>query len=310
MSGLIVGTRGSPLALAQTELIKGMLLRAHPDLAVTVKIIQTSGDRFQQAAIAAAGGKGLFTREIEDQLQAGTVDLAIHSLKDLPTELPDGLTLGAVPCREDARDVLILKQRGSGLGAATHAPLARLPAGATIATSSIRRQAQLLAARPDLCVVPIRGNLDTRLRKLGENDGWTATMLAAAGLNRLRIHAQWPQYHWHPLPVDVMIPAVGQGAIGVEVRADDFTTQELLAAINDADTLACVEAERVFLRAMGGGCQLPFAAHAAITGKEIHLVAAAFSEDGRSARRAVVTGPVLDPHGLGARAATELRAGR
>jgi len=294
MKTLVIGTRGSPLALAQTNLVAGLLRAAHPGLTVEIKIIKTSGDRFQQASLAAAGGKGLFTKEIEDELLAGTIHLAVHSLKDLPTTLPAGLAIGAVLEREDPRDVLITREPVALTG---------LAQGARVATSSIRRRAQLLAARPDLDVVEIRGNVDTRLRKLGENSDWAATILAAAGLNRLAIKPHWPQYHFQPIPLDVMIPAVGQGAIACECRSDDARTLQLLAAINHAETRACVEAERSFLHAIGGGCQLPFAAHATASGRDLRLTAARFSP---AIQRVALTGQQADPINLGQRAAAGL----
>jgi hydroxymethylbilane synthase len=294
MSQLIIGTRGSPLALAQTHLVARLLREAHIGLQVEVRIIKTSGDRFQQASLAAAGGKGLFTKEIEDELLAGNVHLAVHSLKDLPTTLPAGLGIGAVLQREDPRDVLVTREPLT---------IAGLPPGARIATSSIRRKAQLLAARPDLDIVEIRGNVDTRLRKLGENQDWAATVLAAAGLNRLNITPQWPQYQFAPLPLELMIPAVGQGAIACECRIDDTGTNAALAALDHANTRCCVEAERAFLHAIGGGCQLPFAAHAEVAGNELNLTAARFSPVPKRIR---VTGVRTDPHALGQRAAAGL----
>ena len=297
MKPLIIGTRGSPLALAQVDIIRALLRQAHPGIVLERRIIKTSGDLFQTASLTKGAGKGLFTMEIEEQLLAGQIDVAVHSLKDLPTTLPDGLGIGAVPAREDVRDMLISKQ-----------PLtvASLPVGATVATSSIRRRAQLLAVRPDLKVVEIRGNVDTRLRKLGENADWAATILAAAGLNRLGIRVHWPQYHWQPLSVDVMLPAVGQGAIACEVRLNDTGTRALLAAVNDAGTFACVTAERSFLDAIGGGCQLPYAAHGTVTGDQLQLIAAMFSEDGKSVKRATVTGNAAAAVALGQQAAERL----
>jgi hydroxymethylbilane synthase len=297
MRKLTIGSRGSALALAQVEIVKGLLAQAHRDLVVEVRIIKTSGDRFQDVSLVKGGGKGLFTKEIEDQLLAGEIDLAVHSLKDLPTNLPEGLMVGATPRREDARDVLITKEP---------ATLNSLGKGATVATSSIRRKAQLLAKRPDLNVVEIRGNVETRLRKLGENADWSGTMLAAAGLNRLGVRQGWPQYYWQELSTDVMIPAVGQGAIGIEIRSHDTGTAEVLAAINDPVTRACVEAEREFLHAIGGGCQFPYAAHAAMASGQLRLIAAAFSEDGKMARHATVTGSPGDAVSLGEEAARRI----
>ncbi len=285
MKTLVIGTRGSPLALAQVDIVTGLLRQAHPGLTVERKIIKTSGDRFTELSLAGGAGKGLFTKEIEEHLLAGDIQLAVHSLKDLPTQLPAGLTLAAMPKREDARDVLI--------GAES---IEALPRGARVGTSSIRRRAQLLARRPDLRIEEIRGNIGTRLEKAKNYD---AIILAAAGLNRLGVKVEC-----HPLDLDVMIPAVGQGIIACECREQDLETQELLAAINHADTLACAEAERVFLRAMGGGCQLPFAAHARVAGNDLRLVAAQFEP---AVRRVELTGAKAEPRELGERAARELK---
>jgi hydroxymethylbilane synthase len=287
MKRLIIGTRGSPLALAQVELVSAHLRRAHPGIDLDRQIIKTSGDKFLDVSLAAVGGKGLFTKEIEDHLLAGTIDLAVHSLKDLPTELPAGLTLAGVLPREDARDAFI---------SARYRSLDELPQGARVATGSVRRRAQLLAYRPDLRVEEIRGNVGTRLSKLPEFD---AMILAVAGMKRLGLTVDY-----RPLDITVMIPAVGQGIVACECREADLETQEILAAINHADTLACAEAERVFLKTLGGGCQLPYAGHATVTGDTLRLVGAQFEPE---IRRADVTGPKHDPHEVGARAAECLR---
>jgi hydroxymethylbilane synthase len=279
MKTIVIGTRGSPLALAQVDIIAGLL----HGVMVERKIIKTSGDRFMDASLSATGGKGLFTKEIEDLLLAGDINLAVHSLKDLPTQLPEGLTIAAVPEREDAHDVLI---------SAKYQSVGELPKGARIGTSSVRRKAQLLARRPDLQIAEIRGNVGTRLQKASEYDG---IILAAAGIKRLGLTAPA-----HPLDFDLMIPAVGQGIIACETREADLETQEVLAAINHADTLACAEAERVFLRALGGGCQLPYAGHATVTGRQLRLIGARFEPD---IRRVDLTG--TDPHELGERAAKQ-----
>jgi hydroxymethylbilane synthase len=297
MKKLIIGTRGSGLAMAQTTQVRESLLKAHPGLVVEVRIIKTSGDMFQNVSLAAAGGKGLFTKEIEEQLLAGGIDLAVHSMKDLPTELPDGLTIGATPRREDPRDVLITKKYNS---------VDELPVGARVATSSVRRRAQLLARRPDLQFEEMRGNLDTRLRKLSENDALDATLLAAAGLNRLGIRQQWPTLRWCPLDFDVMIPAVGQGIVAIEVRAEDLATQELIAPLNDADALACGEAERAFLHALGGGCHVPYAGHAEVCGNELKFIGGVFSPDGKRAERVTLTGAKAEALSLGEQAAARL----
>lgn len=293
MKPLIIGTRGSPLALAQSELVKAMLQRAHPVLAVELKIIKTSGDLFGDVSLVKTGGKGLFTKEIEEQLLSGSIHLAVHSLKDLPTALPEGLCIGATPMREDPRDVLIAKRA---------ARVADLPIGARVATSSIRRRAQLMARRPDLQIEEMRGNIGTRLRKFSEHDDLDAMVLAAAGLKRLGLYeARWPL-----LDVAEMIPAVGQGIIACEARANDDSTLAFLNAINDAATLSCAEAERAFLHAAGGGCQLPYAANATLTGDQIHLIAAKFTSDGSRVLRANVTGPKADALELGEKAARQI----
>jgi len=287
MKPLIIGTRGSPLARAQVEIIRALLRQANPALPVEVKIIKTTGDNLVDVSLSAAGGKGLFTKEIEEHLLAGEIHVAVHSLKDLPTILPEGLTIGAVPAREDARDVFLSKKYRS---------LDELPTGARVATGSVRRRAQLLARRPDLRIEEVRGNVGTRLEKLPNFDGM---ILAAAGLKRLGLDVTY-----QPLDVSVMIPAVGQGAIACEVRENDFATQEALAVINDAGTLACVEAERVFLRVLGGGCQVPYAANATIEGNELRLLGAVFEP---RLRKTEVRGPKSDPLSVGERAANEIK---
>ncbi len=299
MSTLVIGTRGSPLALAQANLVRDQLLEEHDGLDVRLRVIKTSGDQFGTISLTDGGGKGLFTKEIEDQLIAGNIHLAVHSLKDLPTQLPEGLEIGAVLAREDARDVLVSRD---------YPDLDQVPAGATVATSSIRRRAQLLAARPDLQTVEIRGNVETRLGKLAAQTEFAATLLAAAGLKRLGIWNARPDLHFHPLPIAVMIPAVGQGAIAVEARSEDDATLGCLEAIHHRQTAACVEAERTFLRSMGGGCQVPFAAHASLQSGVLHLVAATFSDDGTTAKRVALEGKAAAADELGRQAADRLRA--
>jgi len=293
MTPLLIGTRGSPLALAQTTLIQKLLQQAHPDLLIETRIIKTSGDLFGDASLVRAGGKGLFTKEIEEQLLQGTIHMAVHSLKDLPTTLPDGLCIGATPMREDPRDVFIAK----------HVATPReLHIGARVGTSSLRRRAQLMARRPDLQIEEVRGNVGTRLRKLTENNQLDALVLAAAGLKRLGLY----DARWTLLEIEEMIPAVGQGIIAIEARADDERTLGLLRAINDADTMACGLAERAFLRAAGGGCQLPYAAHAAVVGDRLRLVAARFTADGSRVYRADLSGPKNEPIELGVEAARRI----
>jgi hydroxymethylbilane synthase len=250
-----IGTRGSPLALAQAREVQARLEAAHgapqrtspgPSLALETCAIRTTGDRIQDRPLAEAGGKGLFTKEIEEALLAGAVDLAVHSMKDMPTELPPGLTLAAFLPREDVRDALISDKAAS---------LADLPAGAVVATSSLRRQAQVRHLRPDLKVVPMRGNVETRLRKLAEGAA-DATLLALAGLNRLGLADRAAG----PVPVEAMLPAVAQGAIGVEIRADDIQMAQLLAPLNHEPTALAVTAERAFLARLEGSCRMPIAA--------------------------------------------------
>lgn len=255
---LVVGTRGSALARAQTEVVVARLRALRPDLKMAVQVIKTKGDMVQHKPLVGIGDKGLFTREIEAALLDGRIDLAVHSLKDLPTELPPGLVIGAVLEREDARDVLVSRQGYS---------LDSLPLGARVGTGSLRRAAQLLAHRPDLCIVDLRGNVDTRLRKAATEE-YDAIVLAAAGLHRLGLAHHITAY----LPLEVMLPAVGQGALAVEVRAREDEQEEgpesrdaqirrLVSLLDHFPTRAATTAERAFLRALGGGCRVPVAAY-------------------------------------------------
>ncbi len=295
---LRIGTRGSRLALAQTELVRRALAGTHPELAapdaLEVVTIRTTGDRVTDRPLAELGGKGLFCKEIEAALLARRIDLAVHSTKDLPTWLPDGLIIGAVLEREDPRDVLIARPP---------ATIANLPNAAVVGTSSVRRKAQLLARRPDLRVVDFRGNVDSRLRKLaaGEAD---ATLLALAGLRRLGIEDAGMVV----LAPDEMLPAVGQGAIGVECRADDAAGLALLAAIDHPASAACVRAERALLAALDGSCHTPIAGHAEIASGRLHLRALIARSDGSACLRAERTGLARDAERLGEDAGAELRA--
>jgi hydroxymethylbilane synthase len=297
MKSLIIGTRGSPLALAQVEIIRGLLQKACPVLPVEKKIITTSGDNFTNLSLTAGGGKGLFTKEIEDQLLRGEIHVAVHSLKDLPTILPKGLMIGAVPPREDVHDAFISKKFGS---------IEELPNVARVATSSIRRRAQLLAKRPDLQIEEIRGNVETRLRKLEENSSLDALILAAAGLRRLGLWKTYGKLHGQEISFEFMIPAVGQGAIACEVRESDTLTRETMVHINDANTAACTTAERVFLQVLGGGCQVPYAAHATVEGERLRMLGATFSPDGKNVRRTEIVGSKNDPRDVGERAAEQV----
>jgi hydroxymethylbilane synthase len=297
MKPLVIGTRGSPLALAQVEIIRALLQKANPMHRVETKIIRTSGDDFMNLSLIAGGGKGLFTKEIEEQLLHGDIDVAVHSMKDLPTALPNGLMIGAVPPSEDAHDVFVSK---------AFQAISNLPNAARVATSSIRRRAQLLARRPDLQIEEIRGNVETRLRKLAENDSLDAVILAAAGLRRLGLWKTFGNFHWREISFDVMIPAVGQGAIACEVREADTEARAALAGINDGNAAACVTAERAFLRALGGGCQVPYAAHATVEGAQLRMIGATFTPDGGDVKRVDLSGSTSDPVGLGERAAEQV----
>src|SRR5579883_258739 len=279
---LKIGSRGSPLALWQAEWVKARLAELGHE--ASIQIIKTTGDRITDVPLAKVGTKGLFTKEIEDALLAGEVDLAVHSLKDMPTELPDGLVLSGIPQREDARDALV----GS--------TLAELPQGAHIGTSSLRRTAQLYALRPDLRIESIRGNVDTRLRKLDERQ-FQAILLATAGLRRLGLAHRIAQ----SLPVEQMCPAVGQGALAIETRDDGGAGHQAAQSLDDARTRAAVTAERAVLATLGGGCQVPIGAHATVSedGTALALRAVVISPDGRQLLRQQGSAAVADAVVLG-----------
>lgn len=287
-----IGTRSSRLALAQAEPI-ATALRAG-GIEVEIVAIRTSGDRLARVALADFGGKALFVKEIEEALIAGEIDLGVHSLKDVPAALPDGLCLGAYPARDDPRDVLV----GRGPGG-----LAALPAGAVVGTSSLRRQVLLRTQRPDLRVEPIRGNVDTRLRRLAAGE-YAALVVAQAGLNRLGVRAE----HGSPLPPSTFIPAVGQGILGIEVRASDGRLLELLGRVDHTETRMEALAERAFLRTLGAGCHTPVAGWARVDGDRIVLVALVASRDGDRVLRRTESGPACAPEAVGARVARELLA--
>ncbi|MFL6230916.1 MAG: hydroxymethylbilane synthase [Pyrinomonadaceae bacterium] len=257
-----IGSRGSRLALWQSEWVKSSIERLRPDARVTIEIIKTTGDVINDVPLAIIGGKGVFTKELEEALLAERIDIAVHSLKDLPTTLPEGLSITAITEREDPRDALVLPEERKDAGAS----LKSLREGATVGTSSLRRQAQLKFLRPDIELKDLRGNVDTRLRKL--DAGWyDAIILASAGLRRLgygdRISAA--------IAPTEMLPAVGQGALGIETRADDAATNEIIALLEHAPTRAACTAERALLFALGGGCQVPIAAHATVDGPRLRI---------------------------------------
>ncbi len=256
MTSIVIGSRGSKLALWQARFVESRLRACHPDLACTIEIIKTTGDKLSEIALTQMRDtKGLFVKEIEEALLDDRIDLAVHSLKDVPAQLPEGLRLAAIPSREDPRDALV-RRTGSG-------SWRDLPSGGRIATGSLRRRVQLLALRPDLRIEDIRGNVDTRLRKLEEQE-FDGLILAGAGLRRLDLK----QRIAYLFPVEEMIPAVGQGALAIEVRCSDDRVEKLLEPLHDSDTAACVEAERAFLQRMGGGCQVPMGGHARMDREE------------------------------------------
>jgi hydroxymethylbilane synthase len=327
-----IATRGSALALAQAHRVLDQCRALFPRLEFEIAIFKTTGDKLQSASLSQpAPGlpKGLFTKELEVALLAGDADLAVHSLKDLPTGLPDGLCLGAVTRRADVRDVLITRNAGhladKGQAGLTNkmqiagSGLQQLSAGATVGTSSTRRKAQLLDARPDLRVVEIRGNVLTRLEKLaGASSKLDATLLAAAGLDRLGIltgpdgflkGANIPKgLLANVLDLEIMLPCVGQGALGIEVRADDSQIAALCRGLNHASTHSCVTAERAFLAAVGGGCQSPVAAYGEVIGDQLRLRAVSFV--GGTVARGDCRGPVTDAARLGAELAGRLHPER
>jgi len=332
---LYLATRGSALALAQTNLVLEQCRAAFPELRFEVKVIKTTGDKLQAVSLADAHlPKGLFTKELENALLESQADLAVHSLKDLPTELPKGLKLGAVSARADVRDVLIYrdaaflasepKHEWAGTSQPSRTPrrgfsagttVSQLPEGATVATSSTRRSAQLLERRPDLKIVPIRGNVGTRLNKLAAQGEFDAVVLAAAGLERLRfqIDARGALRGENipngllavPLSPAEMVPCVGQAALGIEIRANDPVAQQICDRLNDKPTMQCVTAERAFLRAMGGGCQIPVGAYAQIEGGRVRMQVVSFL--GACPRRAEAEEMADRAEELGDRLAREVR---
>jgi hydroxymethylbilane synthase len=290
-----IGTRGSPLALAQAHAVRDRLAAAHgwPTEAIEVRAIRTSGDLIQDRPLAEAGGKGLFTKEIEQALIDGAIDLAVHSAKDMPTVLPDGLVIAACLEREDVRDAFISREATD---------LRALAAGSVVGTSSLRRQAQVRRLRPDLAVVNFRGNVGTRLRKLDEGAA-DATLLALAGLKRLGLEHVATAI----LPVEEFLPAVGQGAIAVEARTDDARVRVLLAAIDHADTTTALAAERAFLSVLDGSCRTPIAGHAMVTGQSLQFRGMILRPDGSEAHETAGGGSREDAEAIGAEAGRELK---
>ena len=292
---VVVGTRGSALALWQAGHVVGRLQAIAPEVQVVVKTIETQGDLVRDRALSEVGGKGLFVKEIELALLRGEIDLAVHSLKDMPTGQPEGLVLGAVMERAEPRDALVV-HGGKG-------KLSALPPGSRVGTSSLRRRAQLLAARPDLRVLDLRGNVDTRLRKLADGQ-YDAVVLAAAGLVRLGHGDAISQV----LDVEAMLPAVGQGALCVEVRAGDSKTRALIEALDHPATRQATRAERAFLRRLEGGCQVPIGAYAEVRGEQLHLRGLVAALDGSCLVRDGIHGPASGGDELGTELAERVLA--
>ncbi len=291
---LVIGTRRSRLALWQAEWVKSQLQRIAPDLSVSLQRIQTSGDKILDVPLAKIGGKGLFVKEIEDALLRGEIDLAVHSMKDVPSVLPDGLEIVCVPEREDPRDAWVCRDGTS---------LDKLRKGARVGTSSLRRQAQLLHNRADLDIQMLRGNLDTRLKKLQQGN-YDAIVLAAAGLRRLG----WGQEISEYLSTDVSLPAIGQGALGLEGRSDDRFLKDLMLQLEDMTARVTVNAERAFLTRLEGGCQVPIAGHAVMKNNQLTLDGLIASVDGKRYIRESISGSHDDAENLGVELAERLLA--
>lgn len=292
---LIVGTRGSELALWQSTFVKSRLSIFHPTLQVELQVIRTLGDKILDSSLSKIGEKGLFTKEIERALVEKSIDVAVHSLKDVPTQLPPGLTIGAITERDDVRDVFI------GHPKKNYKRFADLPRGAQIATGSLRRKSQLLHNRPDFQIVDLRGNLNTRMKKLEESD-WDGMILARAGVTRLG----WDARITEVLPLDIMLPAAGQGALALEIRDEDNNTQRIIGGLHHEETARAVVGERTFLRFLEGGCQVPIGTHGRFENGEFRLDAVIGSVDGTRAVRGKISGsPSASAH-LGEELARQL----
>jgi len=294
LKALRIGTRGSALALWQARSI-ARALRESTGVEPEIVIIRTSGDKFQQASFSQIGTKGVFIKELEDALLEGRIDLAVHSMKDVPTEMPEGLTIAAIGKREDVRDALL---------SSSGATLASLPQGSRVGTSSLRRQSQLLYARRDLRLLELRGNVDTRIEKLRRGD-YDAIVLAKAGLDRLGLSGNISQV----LPHDVSLPAAGQGAIGIEARKGDAETLRVLTALEDEETRSAVTAERSALAGLGGGCQVPIGAWGRVEGGRLALDVAVLSPDGMQRMWEKDSGSLEEAEAIGKRIAKKLRDG-
>jgi hydroxymethylbilane synthase len=287
-----IGTRGSPLAVWQAEWVRSRLNALYPQYETELVKIKTTGDKILDVPLAQVGGKGLFVKEIETALLEGRIDLAVHSMKDMPAEIPPGLCIGAMPERENPLDVLISKNGHS---------IQDLPQGARLGSSSLRRGAQVRHIRPDVTVHPLRGNLDTRIRKL-ETEDLDAIIVAAAGVTRLGLKANITEY----IPEAIMLPAIGQGALAIETRDDDDSTLRLIAPLDHRETRLAVKSERAFLARLEGGCQVPIAGRAKVVGDEIELTGLVAEVDGSVLLRETIKGRVDQPEKLGVELANRL----
>ena len=294
MSLLRIATRKSPLAMWQAEFVQAQLLAQHPELSIELIGMSTQGDKLLDVPLAKIGGKGLFIKELEEQMLAGNAHLAVHSMKDLPAVLPDGFAIGAVLARHNPLDAFVSNQ---------YAHLDQLPEGAIVGTSSLRRKSQLLAIRPDLRLHDLRGNIHTRMRKLDDGE-FDAIILAAAGLERMEM----PERIQHLIPAEVCLPAVSQGALAIEVLAEDQATQGIVDFLNHADTLACVRAERAMNAALEGGCQVPIGSYAILEGDQLWLRGLVAELDGQRIIRAERRGSIADAERMGQDLAQELLA--
>ena len=287
-----IGTRGSALALWQAEWVKSELEKKYPGTTVTLTKIKTTGDKILDVPLAKVGGKGLFVKEIEEAMLAGEIDIAVHSMKDVPTFFPDGLHLSCITKREDPRDALLTRNKVT---------FKDLPKGANVGTSSLRRQAQLMHVRPDFVIHQLRGNVDTRLRKLKEGQ-YDAIILAAAGVKRLGLAENVSEY----IDPEISLPAIGQGALGIECRVDDRELNDLIAFFNHADTRTCVTGERALLRRLEGGCQVPIACYGEMKDGKLHLTGLVGSVDGKRIIKDAIDGAPEKAEKLGVMLAEKL----
>lgn len=295
---ITIGTRGSMLALWQSEWVRSELERLHPGIEVELKKIKTTGDKILDVPLAKVGGKGLFVKEIEEAMLRGEVDIAVHSMKDVPTEFPEGLFLAVICKREDPRDAFISRKTPNGFEYPT---LDSLPEGSRVGTSSLRRSSQLLAMRPDLKIEQLRGNVDTRLRKLDEGQ-YDAIILAAAGIKRLGRSERIAEL----IGQDVILPAIGQGAIGIECREADARVRDLIEPLRHRDTDICVRSERSFLRKLEGGCQVPIAAYATLENGLLRIRGLVGDLEGKRLIKGEIEGPVTRFRDLGVALAEDI----